>query len=100
MDIKEWIAGHNEEALMADGFDDAFVGMCERFGGNSVVAYDRDKRIEILANEFEKDSEDDPDVDVYEEAEDYFSYNVIGSYVGENTPVFIIFPPVEETQAS
>ena len=86
MDIKEWVAGHNEEALMADGFDEAIIGMCERFG-NPVVAYDRARCIEILAQKF--DQEEDPDVDVYEEAEDYFSYNVSGSYVGENTPVFI-----------
>ena len=75
---------------MADGFDEAIIGMCERFG-NPVVAYDRARCIEILAQKF--DQEEDPDVDVYEEAEDYFSYNVSGSYVGENTPVFITLYP-------
>ena len=88
MSIAEWIVTFNEEALTADGFDAAIIGMCERFGSNPVVAYDRDKCIEILAQEFAQDN-DDPDTNVYEEAEDYFSYNVTGSYVGENTPVFI-----------
>ena len=109
MDIREWVAEYNEEALIADGFDKAIVGMCERFGSDPVVAYDRDKCIEILADEFSKNDDidpyngqpfNDPDIDFYEEAEDYFSYNVIGSYVGENTPVFITFYPVEETQVS
>ena len=89
-DIKGWIEEYNEEALLADGFDDAIIGMCERFGSDPVVAYDRDKCIEILAEEFAEDGDYLPkDVDAHEEAEDYFSYNVSGSYVGENTPVFI-----------
>jgi len=89
-DIREWIEGYNDEALLADGFDDAIIGMCERFGANPVVAYDRDMCIEILAKEF-ADDDDEPDFDVHEEAEDYFSYNVSGSYVSENTPIFITF---------
>ena len=88
MNIKEWIEECNEDALLADGFDEAIIGICERFGASPVVAYDRDLCIEILAKEFGEDP-DSPDFDAYEEAEDYFSYNVIGSYVGENTPVFI-----------
>ena len=89
-DIKGWIEEYNEEALLADGFDDAIIGMCERFGSDPVVAYDRDKCIEILAEEFAEDGDYlSKDVNAHEEAEDYFSYNVSGSYVGENTPVFI-----------
>jgi hypothetical protein len=96
VDIKEWIAEQNEEALVADGFDTAIIGMCERFGANPVVAYNRNKCIEILADEFSKSEDIDPysgkpfeDIDFVLEAEDYFEYNVAGSYVGENTPVFI-----------
>ena len=40
--IKEWVADYNEEALLADGFDSAVLGMCERFGIDLVVAYDRE----------------------------------------------------------
>lgn len=95
MDIREWISDHNEEALMADGFEDAIIGMCERFGSEPVVAYDRDKCIDILAKEFSEDN-DDPERDAYEEAEDYFGYNVIGSYVGEHTPVFVSLVPWDD----
>ena len=106
MSIREWIAEYNEEALLADGVEEAIVGVCERIGHNTVVAYDREKCINILVEDFAESittmdmDDDDPDRDLYEEAEEYFSYNVIGSYVGENTPVFITFYPVEETQGS
>ena len=89
MDVRDWIEDFNEEALMADGFDDAIIGMCGRFGASPVVAYDRAKCIEILMDEFSTSNDLDPDSDLYEEAEDYFEYNIAGSYVGEHTPVFI-----------
>ena len=108
MNIREWIAGHNDEAMMADGFEDAIIGICGRFGANPVVAYDRDKCIEILAKDMAEDSDDPPETvitddvwgvtiytvcpfskEAYAEAEEYFEFNVIGAYVGENTPVFV-----------
>ena len=32
---------HNEEALLADGFDDAIIGMVEDFHHTPVVLYDK-----------------------------------------------------------
>ena len=80
MDMMEWIESFNEEAVTADGFDDAFIGIAERFGQPPVVAYDREKCIQIL---MERDGMD------YEGAEEYFNYNVVGVWRGDNTPVFI-----------
>jgi hypothetical protein len=88
MDLRDWISQYNEEALTADGLDGAIIGMCERSGTPSVVAYDRDKCIEILAKQFDYS---DPDLDGHDAAEEYFDFNVAGAYVGENTPVFITF---------
>ena len=87
--IKEWVADYNEEALLADGFDSAVLGMCERFGNDLVVAYDREKCIEILMDEFAQNIDEDEDEDLYTMAVEYFDYNVAGAYVGENTPVFL-----------
>ena len=70
----------NPEALLADGFEDAYIGWCEVFNRPPLAAYDRDKCIAIL---MERDGMD------YEEAEEYFNFNVSGSWVGENTPVYI-----------
>ena len=86
-DLIDWISDYNEEALLADGFEQAVLGMCERFGHNPVVAYDRDKCIEILMDDFAQDIDEDDDP--YITAVEYFTFNVLGSYVGENTPVFL-----------
>jgi len=77
----EEIAEINPEAMMADGFDDAIMGMCIQFGAEPLVAYDYEKCIQILV---EKDNMTRID------AIDYIRFNVIGAYVGLNTPVFIM----------
>jgi hypothetical protein len=70
----------NPEALLCDGFDEAIIGMAERINLGPVVAYDVDKMLEIMV---ERDGMS------YEEAMEYFDYNIIGAWMGENTPVFI-----------
>ena len=37
------IAEINPEAMMADGFDEAILGMCIQFGAEPIVAYDYEK---------------------------------------------------------
>jgi len=76
----EKISEINPEALLADGFNDAILGMCLQFAQEPVVAYDYEKCIEILK---ERDGMD------REVAEEYMEYNVIGSYMGIYSPVFI-----------
>ena len=68
----------NEDMLFADGFDDALVGYIERAGMSSIACYDKHKCIEILARDMS-----------YEDAFEYFYFNVVGAYVGENTPCFL-----------
>lgn len=80
MNKLEWIERFNEEALTADGFDDAIIGIGERCGQPSLVAYDRDKCIQVL---MDRDGMD------YEGAVEFFDFNVGGAWVGENTPIFI-----------
>jgi|TARA_R100000687_G_C6311252_1_gene100542 hypothetical protein len=84
MDVRDLISEWNEEALMADGFDEAILGISQRVGMEDVVAYDRDKCISVLM---------DRDGMSQEDAVEYFEFNVAGAYMGENTPVFIsMFP--------
>jgi hypothetical protein len=65
----------DEEFLMADGFDGAIIGV----EPNSMcLVYCRSKCIEILRKDMS-----------YEEAIEYFDFNVSGAYVGEKTPLFI-----------
>jgi len=76
--ILDIISDVNPKAMKADGFDDAILGMSTRIGDESLIAYDYDKCIEILQEEMS-----------YEEAVEYMEFNVVGSYVGEGTPIFI-----------
>ena len=70
----------DENIILYDGFEDALIGYAERYGSPAVAAYDRDKCIEILMT---RDSMS------YEDAEEYFGFNVIGGWVGEYTPIFV-----------
>ena len=72
--------------LLAVGFEEAVIGISERRGDPSLVAYDADKCIQILIDQGMTD----------EEAVEYFGYNVVGSYVGERTPIFIWNKTIEE----
>jgi hypothetical protein len=77
---REEIAEINPEALMCDGFDEAVIGMAERINLGPVVAYSVDKIINIM---IERDGM------TYEEALEFYDYNIVGSWMGEYTPVFI-----------
>jgi len=69
-----------EESLKLDGFDYAIAGMVERFGLPPIIAYDKDKVLELL---HERDGM------TFEEAEEYYEYNIIGAWVGDGTPCYI-----------
>ena len=65
--------------LKADGFDDAILGLGRRCSQPDLLVYDVDKCVAILM----KDGMTD------EEAMEYFEFNVVGSWVGEGTPIFL-----------
>jgi len=71
-----------EGMLLADGFEDAFVGFARRFGWHEPVAvYDYTRCLEILV---ERDGMD------HLGASEFFEFNVIGAWVGDQTPIFIV----------
>ena len=74
---------YSDKILLADGFDNAFIGIAENSEGNPVAVYSVDKCLDILAEQF-KDEED-----AVGDAIDFFEFNVKGSYVGEFTPMFV-----------
>jgi hypothetical protein len=71
------LLGDEELILLADGFEEAFVGVGRQFG-KPIAVYDRAKCIEILTRDMSE-----------EEAEEYFQFNTEGAYVGEQTPIFL-----------
>ena len=70
----------NEDALSLKGLEAAIVGYVERIGTDPIIAYDRDICLEILMMD---------DGLSEEEAIDHFEYNILGSWAGEGTPVFL-----------
>lgn len=78
-DIRDTLAEENPEAMLADGFDDALIGITANFHHAVVAVYDLDLCAEILIKQGMTD----------EEAEAYLSYNTLGAYVGENGPLFL-----------
>jgi hypothetical protein len=66
--------------LKADGFNDAFIGVCHRAGQPDVIAYDFDRCVAILCER------DRMEID---EAIEYMWFNVVGAWVGDHTPVFL-----------
>ena len=78
--LRAWIATYNEEALLADGFEDAIVGIAERCSQNPLVVYDAEKCIKIL---MDRDGMDE------DEAQEFFNFNTLGAWMGEHTPLFL-----------
>ena len=66
---------------LADGYEKAFIGTTiSAFGRKQVALYDYDKCIMILMNDNDWNEE---------EAIEWFNFNTIGSWVGEDTPIFV-----------
>jgi len=75
--IMEELSYINDRAQLADGFEDALIGIDMV---NDVAVYDYDMCIEILMK---------TDNMTREDALDYFDYNVLGTHVGKYTPTFV-----------
>lgn len=66
----------DEGFLKADGFDAAIIGVSSDYR----LVYSVEKVIDILVSRNNW---------THEDAADYFFFNIEGSYVGEQTPIFI-----------
>jgi hypothetical protein len=77
---RERIAEQDPEALFADGWDDCIMGTAFSPGRKLLVVYDGDLIIQRLVKR---------DGMSQGEAEEYFSFNIEGAWVGERTPVYV-----------
>lgn len=75
---RETLAQEHPELLLADGLDEAFIGIAERIGMEPVAVYDEDKVLEILMRDMSE-----------QDAYDNYDFNIRGAYVGERTPLFL-----------
>ena len=68
-----------EDLIVYDGLDDAFIGVGFVFT-RPVVCYSKDRIISILM---------DRDCMTYDEALEFFDFNIAGTYAGEHTPLIL-----------
>ena len=67
--------------LKADGFDAAIIGICDdKVTGSERLVYSVEACVNILVERDEMD---------FDEAVEYFWFNVHGAYMSEGTPVFV-----------
>lgn len=78
------------DLLFADGFDDAILGVATRCGQPTIVVYDREKCVEIVQAQMGT-YRSGPD-GFQGDAEEFFSFNVEGSWVGPRTPAYLARP--------
>jgi len=74
--ITQFCETNEIEVLFVDGFDEAIVGLIKSYDEYKVL-YDTDKVLSILSKDMSED-----------EAVEYFEFNIIGAYMGKNTPAF------------
>jgi hypothetical protein len=86
-EIKKTIEEYNPDALFIDGldgdedaFDDALIGIGNRCGLTGLAIYDSQKVIDILVEKYDLS---------YEDAVEWYDYNILGGYHGEYTPLFV-----------
>lgn len=72
--IDSIIENYEEDFLIADGFDDAIIGVDE---SSMRLIYSVSKCISVLKTYMKEN-----------DAIEYFEFNVKGSYVGEKTPIW------------
>jgi hypothetical protein len=68
-----------EEVLLADGHDDAILGLVDVGEGRIVVAYSTKMILQGLVNEGL----------TWDEASEHFEFNIRGAYCGPGTPVYV-----------
>jgi hypothetical protein len=79
MDLNE-LFENAEGAIILDGFNDAIIGVVEEFGNGPRILYFREKIIEILQIRDEMS---------FEDAMEFYDFNILGMYAGEQNPVIL-----------
>ena len=72
-----------DDVMLCDGFEEALIGIADQYHRKPIAIYDKEKIIEILAKDMS-----------YEDAAEYFDYNIFQAWAGEQTPMFV--SPMEE----
>jgi len=106
------LAELNPDAILFEEYEGAFMGHAHKDGLKPVAVYNYEAIVGIVAEGYTKDEEymarikDEYGEDaektmqaVFQEAEDWVDYNVLGTQVGENGPIFLMLPTQDERWA-
>jgi hypothetical protein len=69
-----------EGAILLDGLENAIIGITQEFGNGPRVLYSKEGIIDIL---MERDGME------YDEAIEFYDFNILGLYAGEQNPIFL-----------
>ena len=70
-----------ENVLLMDGFEEAFIGYSQRINEPVLAVYSWEKMVDVLMT---RDGMSDA------EAMEYIDYNCLGAWVGEQTPIIVM----------
>jgi hypothetical protein len=81
--ISDWISDvitDDQEILLCENLQEAFIGL--QYDGTDTprAVYDADKILSILCRDSQMS---------YEEALEFYEFNILGSHVGPGTPIYI-----------
>jgi hypothetical protein len=80
-ELVAWLNERGEdEVLLADGFDAAFMGTATRCGQPPIAVYDYWRCVEVLMTR---------DQMTRDGAVEFMDFNVTGAWVGDGTPAFV-----------
>lgn len=69
-----------EGAILLDGFEDCIVGIVEEYGNGKRILYSKNAIIQKLMIR---------DLMTHEDADEFYDYNILGLYAGEQNAVFL-----------
>jgi hypothetical protein len=81
-DIIQNLSDENPDALLADGFAGALIGVARRCGQPTLAVYDYELGVEILVRQGMS----------AEEAVEWMEFNVVGGWHGPHTPIWLMRP--------
>ena len=76
VDIDQYAEG----AVLLDGLESAIIGIVQEFGSGNRILYSKQIILNILQER---------DLMLYGEAEEFYDYNILGLYAGEQNAVFL-----------
>lgn len=79
--IREHLDSMGQDILLMDDLDDAIIGVSQRINEPILAVYSWEKIIEVL---MERDGMD------FDEAVEFSEFNILGAWVGENTPIIVM----------